>query len=78
MSETTHANDQIHGVHAGGAPRAALHGDGAPEDAAHADHAHGSHGAPLGPIDWFAWGAGFLGVGAGLVVAACLYISTSL
>lgn len=75
MSDTTHANDEIHGVHAGDAPRAALHGDGAPEDAVHGDHAHGT---PLGPIDWYAWGAGFLGIAAGLVVAACLYISTSL
>jgi hypothetical protein len=79
MSETTHANDEIHGAHSGDAPHGATHGEGAHEDAGHGDplgdHAHG---APLGPIDWFAWGAGLLGTAAGLVVAACFYISTSL
>jgi len=66
MSETTHANDEIHG---------ATHGEDAHADAAHGDH---EHGAPLGPIDWYAWGAGLLGIAAGLVVAACFYVSTSL
>ncbi len=80
MSETSHANDEIHGVHAGDANHGAIHGEGAHEDAAHDDAAHGdhAHGAQLGPIDWFAWGAGFLGIAAGLVIAACFYISTSL
>jgi hypothetical protein len=52
-----------------------------PDDADHGDAGHDEHGehAPaLGPVDWFAWGAGILGVGAGLVVAFCLYLSTSL
>ena len=52
-----------------------------PDDAGHghAEHGeHGEHATALGPIDWFAWGAGILGVGAGLVVAFCLYLSTSL
>ena len=40
MIETTHANDQIHGVHAGDAPHGATHGEGAHEDAADGDHAH--------------------------------------
>lgn len=71
MSETTHANDEIHGAHPGDAPLASVHD----EAAAHGAHAHD---APLGPIDWYAWGAGILGIAAGLVVAACLYISTSL
>jgi hypothetical protein len=75
MSETTRANDEIHGEHSGDVPHAAIHEDAAHEDAAHGDHALG---APLGPIDWFAWGAGLLGIAAGLVVAACFYISTSL
>ncbi len=45
----------------------------------HAGHdEHGEHAAALGPIDWPAWGAGVLGVGAGLVVAFCLYLATSL
>jgi hypothetical protein len=52
-----------------------------PDDAGHG-HAghdeHGQHGTALGPVDWFAWGAGILGVGAGLVIAGCLYIATSL
>ncbi len=52
-----------------------------PDDAGHG-HAghdeHGDHAEKLGPIDWAAWGAGLLGVGAGFVVAACLYLSTSL
>jgi hypothetical protein len=51
-----------------------------PDDAGHG-HAghdeHGEHEAARGPIDWAAWGAGALGVGAGLVVAVCLYIATS-
>jgi hypothetical protein len=52
-----------------------------PDDAGHG-HAghdeHGDHGTALGPIDWAAWGAGVVGVGAGLVVAVCLYITTAL
>ena len=79
MSQTTHANDEIHGTHSGDASLGATHGEGAHADGALGDplgdHAHG---APLGPIDWFAWGAGLLGIAAGLVVAACFYISTSL
>jgi len=66
MSETTHDDPpQAH----------------EPDDAGHGHAGHGEHGdhaEKLGPIDWAAWGAGMLGVGAGLVVAACLYISTSL
>ena len=52
-----------------------------PDDAGHGHAGHdedGDHAPKLGPIDWAAWGAGLLGVGAGVVVAACLYISTSL
>ncbi len=52
-----------------------------PDDASHG-HAghdeHGEHAEALGPIDWAAWGAGILGVGAGLIVAFCLYVATSL
>ncbi len=45
----------------------------------HAGHDdHGDHAGALGPIDWAAWGAGVIGVGAGLVVAACLYITTAM
>ncbi len=36
-----------------------------------------TQGTPLGPIDWAAWGAGLLGIAAGLAVAICLFISTT-
>lgn len=52
-----------------------------PDDAGHGhdEHdEHGEHAMALGRADWLAWGAGLLGVGAGLVVAFCLYLSTSL
>jgi hypothetical protein len=52
-----------------------------PDDAGHGHGGHdehGEHGAARGPVDWFAWGAGLIGVGAGLAVAFCLYLSTSL
>jgi hypothetical protein len=74
MNETTHPNDDVHGAPSGDAPHAATHGEGAHVDAAHGDHAQG---APLGPVDWRAWGAGLLGIAAGLVVAACLFVSTT-
>jgi hypothetical protein len=74
MSETTYAHDEVHRALPGDAPQADAHGEAAHEDAPHDDH---SHGTQLGPIDWPAWGAGLLGIAAGLVVAACLYISTS-
>lgn len=66
MSESTH--DGQPPVHE---PDDAGHGHGGHDD-------HEEHGTALGPIDWFAWGAGILGVGAGLVVAFCLYVSTAL
>lgn len=40
------------------------------------DAAHG--GEALGPVDVRAWGALILGVAAGLVVALCLVITTTL
>jgi hypothetical protein len=75
MSETTHASDETHAAHSGDALHGATHGEGARADAAHADH---GHDAPLGSVDWLAWGAGLLGIAAGLLVAACFYVSTSL
>ena len=42
----------------------------------HHDHAH--DGEALGPVDAQAWGALALGVGAGLLVALCLVITTVL
>jgi hypothetical protein len=84
MSEPIHQDDDLHGAHPGdeahastpdeAAPAATAQADPAPADAAHGSHAQGT---PLGPIDWAAWGAGLLGVAAGLAVAVCLFISTS-
>jgi hypothetical protein len=66
MSETTH--DDLQAAHE---PEDAAHGHGGHDE-------HGEHGTALGPVDWLAWGAGLLGVGAGLAVAVCLYLATSL
>lgn len=46
----------------------------------HDDHVddHALGGAALGPVDVRAWGALILGVAAGLVVALCLVITTTL
>ena len=74
MNETTHAIDGALGAHPGDISHGAIDGDGDHVDA-HGDHAQG---APLGPVDWAAWGAGLLGIAAGLVVAACLFLSTAL
>jgi hypothetical protein len=84
MSEPIHQDDDLDGAHRGDAPQGSSTDDAAPAEAAHAEAApaaaaHGSHaqGTPLGPIDWAAWGAGLLGIAAGLAVAICLFISTS-
>lgn len=43
---------------------------------AQADHdEHGDHAEKLGPVDWAAWGAGIVGVAAGLAVVICMYLS---
>ena len=47
------------------------HGD----DHGHDDHAHVE--APLGPIDVAAWGAGIVGVGISIAIAACFALATS-
>lgn len=39
---------------------------------------HAADGEALGPVDVRAWGALILGVAAGLVVALCLVITTTL
>ena len=52
------------------------HAHGHEEHGGHDEHA--DHGVPLGPVDWAAWGAGVLGAAAGLAVAVCLYVATSL
>jgi hypothetical protein len=42
------------------------------------DHqGHGDDAEPLGRADWGAWTGGILGVAAGLLVAGCLWLSTS-
>ena len=64
--ENPHASDAVVGPHSTGD-----HG----EDHGHDDHAHGA-GEPLGPLDRAAWGAGALGIVAGLVVAAVMALST--
>ena len=69
MSTTSpdpHGSDAMAGPHGAGD-----HG----EDHGHDDHAHGD-GEPLGPIDLSAWGAGALGIVAGLVVALVMAAST--
>ena len=57
-------------------PMAGPHGAGDhDEDHGHDDHAHPDD-EPLGPVDLLAWGAGVLGIGAGLVVALVIAAST--
>ena len=65
-SHDAHASDAMTGPHGT---------DDHGEDHGHDDHAHGDD-EPLGPVDVTAWGAGLIGIAAGLVVAACLAAST--
>lgn len=65
-SHNLHASDAMAGPHEAGD-----HGT----DHGHDDHAHGD-GEPLGPVDVAAWGAGAIGIAAGLIVAAVLAAST--
>jgi hypothetical protein len=62
----THASDALAGPHGQGD-----HG----ETHGHDDHAHGDSES-LGPVDVFAWGAGALGIVAGLAVALVMAVST--
>lgn len=74
MSETTNSDATIHGSQASAASHGATYGA-----AAHVDAGHDrGHGEALGPFDWRAWGAGLLGVAAGLAVAACFWLSANL
>ena len=66
MSQGSHASDAMAGPHGAGD-----HG----EDHGHDDHAH-VDGEALGPIDLVAWGAGALGIAAGLAVALVMAAST--
>ena len=45
-------------------------------DHGHDDHGHGAEEEALGPVDTFAWGAGLLGVLAGLLVVAAFVLAT--
>lgn len=74
MTDTTHPSDAVHGGHSGDAPYGETHAEGAHADAGHGGH---DHPEPLGQADWGAWGGGILGVLAGLLVAGCLWLSTS-
>jgi hypothetical protein len=65
MSDDPHVSDAMTGPHG-----ADDHG----EDHGHDDHAHGD-GEALGSVDVTAWGAGLLGIAAGLVVAVCMAAS---
>jgi hypothetical protein len=68
----TSPNDDAHGSDAMTGP----HGVGDHgEDHGHDDHAHGD-GQALGPVNTMAWGAGAIGILAGLVVAAVLAAGT--
>jgi hypothetical protein len=44
------------------------------EEHGHDDHGHDEE--PLGPIDAWAWGAGALGILAGLAVALAFFVAT--
>lgn len=63
-----HADDVIVGPHASPTDHGEAHG--------HANHAHAAEAEPLGPVDVLAWGAGGLGIVAGLAVAVALALST--
>ncbi len=66
-----------HGLHRPGDVADEAHGaDDHGETHGHDDHAHGT--MALGPVDVLAWGALALGLGLGLLVAACLVITTAL
>jgi hypothetical protein len=73
-----HAEDAGPGPDVEGVDHAiAGHDDHDAQAAGDTHDAHGGHGgAALGPIDWRAYGAGFLGAALGLVVAAVLAVTT--
>jgi hypothetical protein len=68
--EDAHARDAHHvgGGHDHAHDSRDDHGDG---------QAAGHGGDELGPIDWRAWGAGLLGVGGSMLIAACLYLAVN-
>ena len=76
-TQTSHepSAEELADAHDGGGE---AHGpDDHGETHGHDDHAHGE-GEALGPWDVQRWGALALGIGAGLLVVACLVVSMSL
>ena len=72
-----HASDPHASDVPGHAEAAAHHAtDDHGEDHGHDDHAHGADEVTLGPVDTFAWGAGLLGVLAGLLVVIGFVLAT--
>ena len=59
------------------ASAAADHQSATGHDDAHGHDDHGHADEALGPIDVAAWGAGILGVGISVVIAACFVLATS-
>jgi hypothetical protein len=64
----SHASDAVTGPHGSSDDHGGTHG--------HDDHAHVAEAEALGPVDVLAWGAGGLGIAAGLAVAVALALST--
>lgn len=44
---------------------------------AHGAAGHGPEAEELGPVDFGAWAAGIVGVGVGLLIAACFALATA-
>jgi hypothetical protein len=64
-----HASDAVTGPHGSPDDHGETHG--------HDDHGHADEAVPLGRVDMMAWGAGAVGIAAGLAVALVLAISAS-
>jgi hypothetical protein len=63
-----HATGDAHAADVRGEP------EGHPADNAHAAHGDAHGAAVLGPVDWRAWLAGVVGVGAGLAVVVAMLL----
>jgi hypothetical protein len=50
---------------------------GADQGGGHGDEDHAAAADELGPVDWGAWGAGLLGVVAGLLIVLCFVLATA-
>lgn len=60
-----------------GAGQAGVGSDPVGHGGAHGSQHDGHEEEPLGPVDLAAWGAGLLGVAAGLVVVFCFMLATA-